>query len=140
MADLRRINHIMGETNAVYHDIWARMGLSDSVAVILYTLVNLGSAAPLSDITRLTGSPKQTLNSALRKLERQALVELRTAGGRKKLVCLTQKGLELAETTVCRVMELENSIFDGWSDMDLTTFVELNQRYLNQLREKTREL
>ena len=140
MADLRRINHIMGETNAVYHDIWARMGLSDSVAVILYTLVNLGSAAPLSDITRLTGSPKQTLNSALRKLERQALVELRTAGGRKKLVCLTQKGLELAETTVCRVMELENSIFDGWSDMDLTAFVELNQRYLNQLREKTKEL
>lgn len=140
MADLRRINHIMGETNAVYHDIWARMGLSDSVAVILYTLVNLGSIAPLSDITRLTGSPKQTLNSALRKLERQALVELRTAGGRKKLVCLTQKGLELAETTVCRVMELENSIFDGWSDMDLTAFVELNQRYLNQLREKTKEL
>lgn len=140
MADLRRINHIMGETNAVYHDIWARMGLSDSVAVILYTLVNLGSIAPLSDITRLTGSPKQTLNSVLRKLERQALVELRTAGGRKKLVCLTQKGLELAETTVCRVMELENSIFDGWSDMDLTAFVELNQRYLNQLREKTKEL
>ena len=140
MADLRRINHIMGETNAVYHDIWARMGLSDSVAVILYTLVNLGNAAPLSDITRLTGSPKQTLNSALRKLERQALVELRTAGGRKKLVCLTQKGLELAETTVCRVMELENSIFDGWSDMDLTAFVELNQRYLNQLREKTKGL
>ena len=140
MADLRRINYIMGETNAVYHDIWARMGLSNSVAVILYTLVNLGSIAPLSDITRLTGSPKQTLNSVLRKLERQALVELRTAGGRKKLVCLTQKGLELAETTVCRVMEQENSIFDGWSDMDLTAFVELNQRYLNQLREKTKEL
>lgn len=140
MADLKRINHIIAETNAVYHDIWARMGLSDSAAHILYTLSIQGGSVALADIIRLTGLPKQTLNSALRKIEQEGLVLSQSAGGRKKLVYLTETGRKLAENTVCRVLATENAIFDAWPEQDMQLFLELNQRYLTQLRETIKEL
>ncbi len=139
MADLKRITHIIADTNAAYHDIWARMGLSDSVADILYTLSLQEGSVPLTEIISLTGIPKQTLNSALRKLEKEGITQLHSSGGRKKLVCLTEQGKTLAQSTVCRVMAAENNIFNGWTEAELAAFMELNQRYLNQLREKIKE-
>ena len=35
---LRRFNRLVGETDAVYHELANRLGLSDSAFQILYTL------------------------------------------------------------------------------------------------------
>ena len=35
---MRRFNHLVSETDAVYHEVSARLGLSDSVMQILYIL------------------------------------------------------------------------------------------------------
>ena len=39
---LLRINHLLAETDAVYHQMFSRMGLADSTMHILYTLLNDG--------------------------------------------------------------------------------------------------
>ena len=140
MADLSRINLIMAETDGVYHDAAVRLGLSDSALRILYALRTQGGGCDLSGLPRLTGLTKQTINSALRKLEQEGVVTLSAAGGRKKRLCLTEKGHILTEQTVDRLMGLENAIFDHWPEQDMQLFLELNQRYLTQLREKIKEL
>ena len=68
---LRRFNRLVGETDAVYHELANRLGLSDSAFQILYTLRAEGGACPLRDICAFSGLTKQTVNSALRKLEGQ---------------------------------------------------------------------
>lgn len=140
MADLNRINLIMAETDGVYHDAAVRLGLSDSALRILYALRTQEDKCDLNMMPRLTGLSKQTIHSALRKLEREGIVALSAAGGRKKRLCLTETGQTLAAQTVEKLMELENSIFDGWPEQDMQLFLELNQRYLTQLREKIKEL
>ena len=64
----------------------------------------------MNDISRLAGISKQTFNSALRKLENEGIVYLENFSGRKKKVCLTDKGKTLAKDTVLRIIAIENDI------------------------------
>ena len=63
---LKRMNHLISEINAAYHDASLRLGISDSVCQILYTICNVGDRCLLSEICAQTGLSKQTINSALR--------------------------------------------------------------------------
>ena len=68
-ASLKRLNHLQCEMSVVYHEMSHLCGLSDSTMQILYTICNFDEeSCLLQDICRLTGLPKQTINSALRKL------------------------------------------------------------------------
>lgn len=59
-----------------------------------------------------SGLTKQTVNSALRKLEASGSVTTESSGARHKTVMLTPKGAELAEKTVAKVIEIEKR--DPW--------------------------
>lgn len=43
--DMRRFNHLLQETDAVYHEMAQHWGLSDSVMGVLYTLCDAGAGA-----------------------------------------------------------------------------------------------
>lgn len=140
MADLSRINLIMSETDCAYHDAAVRLGLSDSALRILYAIRTQGNSCEVSLLPRLTGMTKQTINSSLRKLEQARILTLSASEGRKKRLILTEKGETLMAQTADRLMAMESAIFDAWPERDMQLFLELNQRYLIQLREKIKEL
>ena len=129
-----RINLLVSEINGVFHDVSIAMGLSDSASIILYTLSSYGSCL-LSDIVRLSGVSKQTINSALRKLEAEGIVTVIPEDHRRKRVSLTPQGKALAENTVEKMIAVENALFDSWPEEDRDAYVRLTQRYLDQIRE-----
>lgn len=138
--EMKRFNYLLSETNSTYHEAALKLGLSDSAMQVLYAICNHGDRCMLSDICKLSGTSKQTINSALCKLEEEDIVYLEDCRGRKKRVCLTQTGQALVEKTVSKIIELENEIFDSWSDSEREIYLELTQRYLSSLREKVKEL
>lgn len=138
--ELRRFNYLLGETDGVYHDAAVRMGLSDSVMRILYCLCCEGDPCPLRTIVRQSGASKQTINSALRRLEGEGAVRLEPGQGRGKNVRLTEKGRALAERTVLPLMRIEDEIYSSWSREDVLKNLELTERFLAALREKMRQL
>lgn len=136
-AQMQRFNLLMSEIDTAYHDAALKLGMSDSAMLVLYTLCSCGGACMLGDIT--SGASKQTINSALRKLEAEGIVYLEVFEGRKKKVYLTEKGRQLAGDTVLRVIEAENEIFASWSDEEKSIYIDLTQRYLADFREKVKE-
>lgn len=140
MDELKRFNSLLTELNGAYHDAAVKLGLSDSAMGVLYALCHYGGSCPLAQIVRFSGISKQTINSALRKLEAEGAVYLKPAGRRKKLVCLTEAGQELANRTVTRLMALENGIFDSWTREECRAYIGLQERYLNQFKERLKEL
>ena len=133
---LRRFNRLFNETNAVYHEASVRLGLSDSVMRILYTICDFGGEyrCPLQVIRAQTGISKQTINSALRKLEGDGAVFLRQSGGKHKDVCLTPQGIALAERTVSRLIAAENAVFASWTEEDAEDYLALTEKYLTAFR------
>ena len=121
-AQLKRYNHLLGELEAVYHDLSYQLGMSDSVSKILYTLCCEGSPCRISDICLCSGLSKQTVNSALRKLEAQGLIYLESAGRKAKTVCLTEDGTRFAQKTAVRILNMENEILASLSFLTETLF------------------
>ena len=153
----KRYNYLIMETDAAYHDASVKLGLSDSVSIILYTLCNHDGKCLLSDICRLAGIKKQTLNSALRKMETEKIVYLKAADalrkmetekivylkaadGKKKYVCLTEKGQMLSENTVLKLIGIENEILEDWTEEERELYVLLAEKYLKSLKEKIKKL
>ena len=89
--EMKRFNHLVRETDAAYHEAALRMGMSDSAMQILYILCDSGGDCPLGKICNLSGTSKQTINSALRRLEADGVIRLEMAGSKNKNVILTER-------------------------------------------------
>ena len=137
-AQMQRFNLLLSEIDTAYHDAALKLGMSDSVMLVLYTLCSCGGECMLGDIT--SGASKQTINSALRKLESEGIVYLEAFKGRKKKVYFTEKGRQIARDTVFRIIEAENEIFASWSEEEKSIYIDLTQRYLADFKEKVKEL
>lgn len=138
--EMKRYNQLHGEIEAAYHDSSLKFGISDSISKILYAICSVGDSFPLNDICRDTGLSKQTVNSAIRKLESDGIIYLEALNGKSKKVCLTEKGRKLADITAFRLIKIENEIFESWSDNDVQKYLELTERFLLSLREKIKML
>lgn len=139
-SEARRYNHILSEIDAVYHEIAVKQGISDSTMTILYTLSEHDGSCLLSEIVRVSGISKQTINSALRKLEAEAIIQLEAAGGKAKRVCLTKKGERFTRETVDKVIDMENRIYASWEAEEWNTYLRLTERYLTQIKEELKEI
>ena len=138
--EMKRCNYLIGEIDAVYHEMALNLGLSDSAMRILYAICDSGESCLLQEICRRSGVSKQTINSAIRKLEAEGIVYLEPAGGKSKNVCLTKEGKRLAEQTVIRIMEAENDILASWAKEDVDKYLGLTEEFLTAIREKAKYL
>lgn len=139
-SEPRRYNRLLSEIDEVYHEVAIRQGFSDSAMAILYALSDNDGQCRLPELIKSAGLNKQTANSALRKLEQEDIVYLEPAGGKSKRVCLTEKGLATVHETVERVLDVEKEIYSSWSQEEWELYVQLTERYLNQLREEMKEI
>lgn len=131
---LRRFNDLFGETDSLYHELALKLGLADSAMRILYVVCDTGEPCLLQEICRRSGLSKQTVNSALRKLEQAELLFLESAGPRSKQVRLTPAGRALADRTAMEIIRLENDVFAGWPPEDVQAYLDLTERFLVDLR------
>ena len=105
---LLEYNTIFKENDVIYRRMAAQFGLSDSAFWILYCLRE--SATPLTQkqLCESIYMSKQTINSALKSLERNGFITLATGKDRRsKFLVLTEAGQELAARTVDLVIEQE---------------------------------
>lgn len=137
---VRSYNYMTSEISAIYHDIAVRMGISDSVQSVLYAVCENGEKCLQSDICKQTGISRQTINTSIRKLEKDGIVHLEQGQGRNTIVCLTEKGKSFANEKVRPLLEIEDAIFSSWTDGELSLYLELTERYRDALKAKVEEL
>lgn len=137
---LKRFNYLCSEIEAVYHDMAQSVGLSDSAMVVLYILYDNEGNCSLREICRSVGISKQTINSCLRKLEGEEILYLEAENGKAKRVCLTQKGRKLCLKTVRRIMAMEDEVYLSWTEEEINQYLDLTERYVKALQEKSRIL
>ena len=106
MTTIQEFNQIDGRISSLYHAAALKMGLSDSEFRILYTLAVNAPGYLQSALREATGMGRSTVNSALKKLEREGILTLSPGSGRHTCVSLTAQGHRLADRTVCRLIRL----------------------------------
>lgn len=137
---LKRYNYLFGETGTAYHEIYLKLGMSDSAIAILYAILENGDCCLLRDICHYTGMSKQTVNSSLRKLEEEKILYRELVDGKNKMIHLTQEGKILAERTAGRVLATEDEIFASWPPEDVQKYLELTENFMLALKEKAKTI
>lgn len=88
----RKYAYLSAEITSLYHEAAVKIGVSDTVLDILYVLCEQEGQCLQSDIFRLTGISRQTINSAIRKLERDGLAYLKQGGRPEYIGLFDRKG------------------------------------------------
>lgn len=132
---LTRYNTLYKENNEIYRIAAKTLGLSECAFWILYTLREEEGLIQ-SELCHALCLPKQTIHSALKKLESDGFIVFSNGKDRRaKYLSLTQKGTMLAEETVDRVMQTEINAFTGFTDQEQQEFIRLFQKYTELLKE-----
>ncbi len=137
---IHRINYLMQETDAIYHQAALKLKISDSVSRVLYAIYDIGPGCLLIDVYKSFGISRQTVNSAIRCLEAADVLYLEPYHGRTKRIVLTEKGKQYIEETAARLFAAEISAFDGWSDEEISTHLRLIEKYTECFRREVEKL
>ena len=129
-------NSLLKELDDIYRHAAKDLALSECTLWILYTLRVEQTAPTQSEIGRFLYQPKQTVNSALKKMENDGLIEFFHAANRKnKQIRLTDKGKALAAQSADKVIKVEYNALFGLSDKEQETFLLLFSKF-NKLLSK----
>ncbi len=133
--NITRYRRAIGEIDALYHDLALKHGLSDSADAILYAICSNGESCSLKDIVLFSGVSKQTVNSSLRKLEKDGLLYLQLVDGKSKEAVLTEKGKAKCRDTVAKLVAIENRLLsEVWSEEEFTSYLELTEKYIRDMK------
>ncbi len=134
--EILRNNQQFGKLNALYHKLSQFYDISDSESEILYYLVSSEKDVPIQEIICFTCSPKQTVNSALRNMEKKEWITLRKIDSKSKLVCLTQKGKKQAKQSVEKILDIEKELFLSINQEEIEKYLEFADKFSEKLEEK----
>ena len=128
------------EEDGLYHRLARHFGLADSALWILYVLEASHGPVTQAELCGYLSLSKQTVNSALRKLEAEHILYLEMSGGKNKTVHLTEDGKILAGKTAGRVLAAEDEILASWPQEDVQKYLELTEAYMLALKEKAKHI
>lgn len=138
--EIHRINYVTAELDSLYHASSRKLGITDSVSMVLYAIYDAGGECPLSDIYKRSGISKQTINSAIRGLEADGILYLEQYRGKAKKAVLTEKGKAYVQKTAARLYQAEMDAFHTWTEEEIDTYIRLMEKYAACFREQIENL
>ena len=135
------LNEIMKETDDLYRNLAKKFKMSDCMIWILYILREDDRSVTQSDICNMMYMPKQTVNSSLKKMEAEGYIELLNINDkRSKQVCLTEKGVDLANNTVDIIISKENNALSKMDEKEQELLMNLLGKFNNLLKDSFSEI
>ena len=135
------LNEIMKETDDLYRNLAKKFKMSDCVIWILYILREDDRSVTQSDICNMMYMPKQTVNSSLKKMESEGYIELLNINDkRSKQVCLTEKGVDLANNTVDIIISKENNALSKMDEKEQELLINLLRKFNDLLKDSFLEI
>lgn len=129
------LDYLYNEIDKLYHAYARGCGLSDCAYWMLYDLERADGSLPLAQLTASWSYSKQTINSAIKTLEQQGLVELTFMEGsrRNKTATLTAAGKAFSLERIVPAIEAEQAAFDELEPAEQRELIRLVRRYTDAL-------
>ena len=133
-------NQLLKECDNIYHDAAVRAGLSDCAFWILHALWEAEHPMTQSEIGDNASMPRQTVNSALKKLEKDGYLVLEKIDGRMgKSIHLTAAGMDFVQTHIAPVSAAEDRAVARFSDEEKEAFLATFRTLVDRLKAEIEE-
>ena len=133
-------NQLLKECDNIYHDAAVRAGLSDCAFWILYALWETDHPMTQSEIGDNASMPRQTVNSALKKLEKDGYLTLEKIDGKMgKSIHLTQAGEEFIQTHISPIATAEERVCAQFTQQEQEIFLSTFRTLIDRLKAEIEE-
>lgn len=136
---VNQINCLNEEIDSLYHQAALKLGVSDCVLFVLYMLHTNDGKCLLYDIYKLSGISKQTVNSAIRKLENEETVYLENVMENRRWYILLKRKTYTSKTAA-RLFEAECKALSNWTEEEINLYLKLTERYHADLKNEIESL
>ena len=135
---VNEFNQLLKRMDNVYDTLAKSSGLSDTAFWIIYTIKNEKETYKQKDLCIMWSYSKQTINSALKKLEEQNIIKLVSVPENKKdkKIILTEHGEKIAQKLIDPVNEIEKKSLE--SIKNKKEFLDMLNKYIEMMEYKTK--
>lgn len=138
LSHLKTYNKIYKEMDIVYHNYAKSCGLSDMAYWILYSIAESDEYFTQRDFCNDWFFPPQTVNSALKDLEKKDIIFLEPVLGNKKnkLIKPTENGKKFIESIIIPLIKAECESFETLSKEECELMLSTTKKYISILKDK----
>lgn len=137
---LKKFNNLFSSFSELYHSIALKMDFSDSEFFILYSIALYEDEDCFQkNIVYDFHISKQTINSAIKKLEKEGYIYLEKVNGKDKKIILTDIGKQVVNEKVIPLIEYELNAFEEMDRKEIENFIKSGEKYLKILKNKIEE-
>lgn len=133
---LQEFDRLSNAIDELYHEIATMQGLSDSAYVILQAILVLGNGCTQTEICKYTLLNKQTVNSSVKRLHQDGVIEFHAGVRRELKIYLTDKGEVLVRERILPIEQAENEVFEEMTEKEHQEILRLMEKYLTSFRSK----
>ena len=134
---LRKMNTINKEIDAIYNQLAKDHGLSSCAFWLMYSICEEEGQTTQKDLCERWLFSKQTVHSALRGLEQKGYISLVSSKDdrRNKFIVLTKSGNDFAKRHILHVFQIEETAFGHFGSEERALMLSINNKYLINLKE-----
>lgn len=139
---LKTYNQIYKEMDIVYHGYAKSCGLSDMAYWILYSMAESDEYFTQRDFCREWFFAPQTVNSALKDLEKKDIIFLEAVPENKKnkLIKPTENGKKFINNVILPLIKTECESFETLSKEECELMLSITKKYISVLKAKVSAL
>lgn len=137
---LKNFNALYKKIDSQYGKIAQAAGLSISAFDIFYTVYMLGDGCLQKDVCAAAFTSKQTINSSIKKLEKDGYIILKQGRGRQKHIFLTPRGKRLLDEKIAPIVGSELRSFGEMTAEEREELIALMEKYISLLVKNTDKL
>lgn len=137
---INKLNSLSSELNGLYHQAAKKLQISDSALMVIYTVYEKEEGCLLYELCAENCISKQTVNSTLRKLEKENILYLKQDKGKTKRIYLTEKGKAFAQETAFCLMQAENNAFKDWTEEEIMMHIKLMKKYNDAFKQEIEKI
>lgn len=139
---LAEFNQLYKKMDGIYHSYAKALGISDMTLWLLYSLCEDNSSFTQKELCSAWCYPVQTVNSALKNLEKQEIIALEHIPGnlKNKKIVLTEKGKEYTQKIIAPLIAAEQKSLQFLTEEEQEVLLSLIRKYTELLQIKVNEI
>ena len=134
--NLMRFINLDKELSSFYQKQSKKLEISETTILILYAIRASENGVTQKEIIEEYLLPKQTVNSAMKKLLDEGKVFVSEKNGREKRFLLTKEGVKMAAKSADLILEAEKKAFFSFTEKEQKTIVSLLEKYNKRLEDE----
>lgn len=127
---LKQLNSMLSQVDNVYQSLLKANNVSDSEYVVMFAINELGEGCSQKDISENGYASKKTINSTIKKFEKDGYIELRPAKYPSMKIYLTDKGRNFMQNSIVPILKLENTALESVSENEFDLLVNFYRKHL----------